>query len=90
MGGFIIDPFRIWPPKMRQHAETLTAHGYRVKVREHFDGEVLEGGEHQPGPGDRAVLAGAAVQLIEVGGLTVGPPGDRGPHEAATMRTFSP
>ncbi|HET6294440.1 MAG TPA: hypothetical protein VFG33_13740 [Kribbella sp.] len=42
VGGFIIDPFRVWPPKMRQHAETLTAHGYHVTVREYFDGEILE------------------------------------------------
>jgi hypothetical protein len=27
---------------MRQHAETLTAHGYQVKVREYHDGEILE------------------------------------------------
>jgi hypothetical protein len=33
---------RVWPKKMRQHAETLTAHGYRVEVREYFDGEILE------------------------------------------------
>jgi hypothetical protein len=33
----------VWPPKMRQHAETLTAHGYYVKVRDHYgEGEVLE------------------------------------------------
>lgn len=42
VGGFIIDPFRMWPRKMRQHAETLTAHGYQVKVVEHYDGEILE------------------------------------------------
>jgi hypothetical protein len=42
VGGFHIDPFRVWPPKMRQHAETLTAHGYQVKVLEYFDGEILE------------------------------------------------
>ena len=42
VGGFHIDPFRMWPPKMRQHAETLTAHGYQVKVLEYFDGEILD------------------------------------------------
>lgn len=42
VGGFHIDPFRVWPPKMRQHAATLTAHGYQVEVREYFDGEILE------------------------------------------------
>lgn len=42
VGGFHIDPFGIWPPKMRQHAETLTAHGYHVKVLEYFDGHILE------------------------------------------------
>ena len=42
VGGFHIDPLRVWPPKMRQHAETLTARGYQVAVREHFDGEILE------------------------------------------------
>jgi hypothetical protein len=42
VGGFHEDPFRVWPEKMRQHAETLTAHGYQVKVLEYFDGEILE------------------------------------------------
>lgn len=43
VGGFHIDAFRMWPPKMRQHAETLTAHGYQVKVVNHYDdGEILE------------------------------------------------
>ncbi|WP_189172308.1 hypothetical protein [Pilimelia anulata] len=43
VGGFRIDPFRVWPPKMRQHAETLTARGYRVEVVKHYDdGEILE------------------------------------------------
>lgn len=42
VGGFHEDPFREWPPKMRQHAETLTAHGYQVTVLEYFDGEILE------------------------------------------------
>lgn len=42
VGGFHIDPFRVWPEKMRQHAKTLTAHGYQVEVREYFDGEILE------------------------------------------------
>lgn len=42
VGGFRTDPFRVWPQKMRQHAETLTAHGYQVKVRENFDGQILE------------------------------------------------
>jgi len=42
VGGFHVDPFRVWPQKMRQHAETLTTHGYQVEVREYFDGEILE------------------------------------------------
>ncbi|MDG4751592.1 hypothetical protein O7630_11625 [Micromonospora sp. WMMD718] len=42
VGGFYDDPLRVWPPKMRQHADTLAAHGYQVKVREYFDGEILE------------------------------------------------
>jgi len=43
VGGFHYDPFRVWPPLMRQHAETLTAHGYQVKVVSHYDdGEILE------------------------------------------------
>ncbi|MFE9187773.1 hypothetical protein ACFYMB_31075 [Micromonospora haikouensis] len=42
VGGFHVDPFRVWPQEMRQHAEALTAHGYQVEVREYFDGEILE------------------------------------------------
>lgn len=42
VGGFHIDPFGVWPPKMRRHAQTLIAYGYQVKVRQHFDGEILE------------------------------------------------
>jgi hypothetical protein len=43
VGGFHIDPFRVWPPKMRQHVETLTAYGYQVQVRPYYDeGEILE------------------------------------------------
>lgn len=41
VGGFHYDPFRVWPSKMRQHAETLTAHGYQVEIREYWDGEIL-------------------------------------------------
>lgn len=43
VGGFHYDPFRVWPPLMRQHAKTLTEHGYQVKVVSHYDdGEILE------------------------------------------------
>lgn len=41
VGGFHIDPFGVWPPKMREHAKTLRDHGYQVEVQDHYDGEIL-------------------------------------------------
>jgi hypothetical protein len=41
IGGFRIDPFRVWPEKMRQYAATLAEHGYKVEVSPYIDGDIL-------------------------------------------------
>lgn len=68
VGGFHIDPFRVWPPKMRQHAETLTAHGYRVEVIDYYDGQILEVTPPAPRPRAawlRALFRGRSAQRAD-------------------------
>lgn len=58
VGGFHVDPFRVWPAKMRQHAKTLTDHGYEVTVVSHYDeGEILEVRRPAPPPRGRWLRA---------------------------------